>query len=92
MLGNTEKIIFNKKFNIIYSRDSIDIYEYKENDSSIKDNLILNLEINNISDIQFNPIKENIILISYENGICKIYDICEAKLKEKLEEKINLKE
>ena len=91
MLGNTEKIIFNKKFNIIYSRDSIDIYEYKENDSSIKDNLILNLEINNISDIQFNPIKENIILISYEKGICKIYNICEAKLKEKLEEKINLK-
>ena len=91
MLGNTEKIIFNKKFIIIYSRDSIDIYEYKGNDSSIKDNLILNLEINNISDIQFNPIKENIILISYEKGICKIYNICEAKLKEKLEEKINLK-
>ena len=88
MLGNTDKIIFNKNFIIIYSINLIDIYEYNENSSTIKDNHILNLEINNIADIQFNPIKDNIILISYGNGICKIYDIFEAKLKAKLEEKI----
>ena len=88
MLGDNEKFIFNKQFIIIYTINLIDIYEYNENCSSIKDNSILHFEINNIADIKFNPIKDNIILISYGNGICKIYDIFEAKLKKKLEEKI----
>ena len=75
-------IIYNQKYIIIYALNFIKVYENytKQNIFTyyiLKDDLI--------TDIQFNPILDNIILVSFSKGFCKIYEI----VKNKIEEKIN---
>ena len=74
-----EKIIFNQKYIISFYLVNIRIYENK------KPKKFLDLSFDEvITDIQFNPILDNIILVSFFKGYCKIYKIEEQKLLEKI--------
>ena len=51
----------------------------------IDKNLLLTFNFsNNITDIQFNPILDNVILISFDKGFCKIYEIEKENIIEKI--------
>lgn len=75
-------IIFNSKFVVQYKLKIIQIYKIEDYK---KDMLYLQF-INDIViyDIQFNPVIENILLLSLADGSCKIYDISEQKMEEKI--------
>lgn len=77
-----EKIIINKKFRVLYGYSSIKIFD-NEKDIFIKEFKNLKTEAV-ITDIIFNPIVDNIILISLSNGSCKIYNILEEEMEEKI--------
>ena len=79
MINDLEKINYNKKFFVIYSRCSINIYE-----SHSMSNPKIVLKTKEISNIIFNPIVDNIILISFVDGSCKIYLIYDNILEEKI--------
>ena len=79
LISEEEKIVYNKKFVLIYDDSSINIYE---NNSLSSPKLVFGTEF--ISNIQFNPIIDNMILVSFSNGSCKIYLILENKLEEKI--------
>ena len=77
-----DKIIFNQEYIISFREDNIKIYENK---NLINSKLVLNISFNEaITDIQLNPILNNIILVSFFKGHCKIYKIEEKKLIEKI--------
>ena len=79
MINELEKINYNKKFVVIYRKYSINIYET----NSITDLKIV-LKTKEISNIQFNPIVDNMILVSFVDGSCKIYLISDNILEEKI--------
>ena len=75
-------IIFNSKFVAQYKLKIIQIYKIEDYKKDM-----LYLQFNNdivIYDIQFNPVIENILLLSLADGSCKIYDISEQKMEEKI--------
>ena len=79
---NKKFIICNQKYIIIYHYNTIYIYKM---DIKIDKNLLLNFNFSdNITDIQFNPILDNVILISFDKGFCKIYEIEKEKIIEKI--------
>ena len=76
-----QKIIYNQKYMIIYGFQTIDLYDIS---NELQKDLILHFEFpDNIIDIKFNPILNNIILISF-SGFCKIYEISEKQIHEKI--------
>ena len=77
-----KSLIINKKFIVSFNCSLVDIYE--NNTEYFKDKLLHFESDISINDISFNPILDNIILISFFNGSCKIYDILEKELKEKI--------
>ena len=79
MINEDEKINYNKKFVLIYDDISIKIYE---SNSLSKPKIVF--EIGHISNIQFNPIVDNMILVSFADGSCKIYLISDDILEEKI--------
>ena len=79
LINEEEKIDYNKKFVLIYDDCSINIFE---NDSLSNPKIVFETE--NILNIQFNPIIDNMILVSFLDGSCKIYLILENKLEEKI--------
>lgn len=65
--------IFNHKYLVKYKLTHVNIYEISSNTTI---NLLLNFQTNiQISSIEFNPLVYNIIIISFINGTCKIYNI-----------------
>ena len=65
--------IFNHKYFVKYKLTHVNIYEISSNTTI---NLLLNFQTNiQISSIEFNPLVYNIIIISFINGTCKIYNI-----------------
>ena len=79
MMNDLEKINYNKKFVVIYSKYSINIYE--GHSLSIPKIVLKTKEISNII---FNPIEDNMILVSFVDGSCKIYLISDKILEEKI--------
>ena len=76
------KITFNQKYVINYRENQMDIYENKK---IVTNFLILKYEFDEyITDIQFNPVLSDIILVSYFKGYCKIFQIVENKIHEKI--------
>ena len=76
-----DKIIFNQEYIIRFEIDNIQIYENK----NLNSKLVLDLSFDEyINDIQFNPILNNVVLVSFCKGYCKIYKIEEKKLLEKI--------
>ena len=74
------KTVLNQKFFIKYVVRNIQIYEIITNNQT---KLFLTFKTEaEITSIQFNPFVENIILISFMNGICKIYNIFNKNNKE----------
>ena len=74
------KSVLNQKFIIIYKLKQVQIYEILE---KAKTNIFFKFETENcISSIEFNPLIDNIIIISFINGTCKIYDISKKRDKE----------
>ena len=74
------KSVLNQKFLIIYKSKRVQIYEILE---KVKTNLFFKFETKNaISSIEFNPLIDNIIIISFINGTCKIYNILKKSDKE----------
>ena len=66
------KTILNQKFFIKYDTRNIQIYEIiSNNQTKLFHSIKTETEI---TSIQFNPLVENIILISFMNGICKIFN------------------
>ena len=76
------KTVLNQKFFIKYDTRNIQIYEIISN-NQIKLFHSFKTETE-ITSIQFNPLVENIILISFINGICKIYNIFNKNNKENI--------
>ena len=79
MIDDLEKINYNKKFVVIYSKYSINIYE-----GHLISNPKIVLKTKEISNIIFNPIEDNMILVSFVDGSCKIYLISDNILEEKI--------
>ena len=74
------KTVLNQKFFIKYDTRNIQIYEIISNNQT---KLFYSFKTETeITSIQFNPLVENIILISFINGICKIYNIFNKNNKE----------
>ena len=68
-----QKYIMNHRFIVQYDLKNIKIFEIN---SEKKLNLFYEFnDDNEITNIEFNPSIENIIVISYNNGICKILNI-----------------
>ena len=77
-----QKIIYNQKYMIMYGSQTIDLYDIS---NELEKNLILFFEFpDNITDIKFNPILNNIILVSFIKGFCKIYEISGKEIQEKI--------
>ena len=77
-----DKIIFNQEYIIGFRQDNIKIYENK---NKINTKLILILSFNEaITDIEFNPILNNIILVLFFKGYWKIYKIEENRYLDKI--------
>ena len=73
MNGNSWKCIINQKYLIKYWRYKVEIYEINSKNQVI---LILILKMNAaINYIQFNTLVDNIIIISFSDGTCRIYNI-----------------
>ena len=79
IINDLEKINYNKKYVVIYRKYSINIYE----NHSISNPKIV-LKTKEISNIIFNPIEDNMILVSFVDGSCKIYLISDNNLEEKI--------
>ena len=76
------KIIFNQKYIITFKQNKIKIYESY---FISKINLVLKFSSDeSITDIQFHPLLDNIILVSFFKGFCKIYEIDKQNLQEKI--------
>ena len=74
--------VFNQQFMVKYRSKNVQIYEIT---SLLKLNLLLKFKTTiSITDIQFNPFVSNIILLSFDNGTCKIYNILDKSDKEKI--------
>ena len=74
------KYILNQKYLIKYDGSNVYIYELISNKKS---NLLITFEtIEQIRSIQFNHLVPNIIIISFSNGTCKIYNILKKSDKE----------
>ena len=74
------KSVLNQKFLIIYKSKQVQIYEILEN---VKTNLFFKFETEIcINSIELNPLIDNIIIISFINGTCKIYNILKKSDKE----------
>jgi len=81
MLASVEKYFFNSNYFIqLKVNNTINLYKI--------DNLhqiISNINYDQlISDIEFNPVKENIIIISFYNGYCKICNISDNGIEKKI--------
>ena len=73
MNGNSWKCIINQKYLIKYWRYKVEIYEINSKNQVI---LILILKMNAVINyIQFNTLVDNIIIISFSDGTCRIYNI-----------------
>ena len=67
------KYALNQKYLIKYDEKKVNIFEIIQNN---KTNLLFRFKTNsNISSIEFNPLVFNIIIISFYDGTCKIYNI-----------------
>ena len=74
------KTILNQKYLIQYQAGIVRIYEIISN---VEMKLLLKFESElQINSIQFNPLVNNIIILSFSNGICKIYNILNKSDKE----------
>ena len=73
MSGIFFRFVLNQKYLIKYYDGNVNIFEIIQNN---KINLLFKFTTNaNISSIEFNPLIHNIILISFDDGTCKIYNI-----------------
>ena len=73
MSGKFFRFVLNQKYLIKYDDGNVNIFEIIQNN---KINLLFKFTTNaNISSIEFNPLIYNIILISFDDGTCKIYNI-----------------
>ena len=67
------KYVLNKKYIVQYKLNLVEVYEAISKD---KKDLIWKFKTKEfISNVEINPFVENIILISFFNGSCKIYNI-----------------
>ena len=74
------KSVLNQKFLIIYKSKQVQIYEIL---GGVKTNLFFKFETEIcINSIELNPLIDNIIIISFINGTCKIYNILKKSDKE----------
>ena len=74
------KYILNQNYLIEYASMKVKIYEIISNAQT---NLILQFSTEeDIKIIKFNPLVSNIIIISFSNGTCKIYNILNKSEKE----------
>ena len=81
MTTSEQKFFFNSNY-FIELLENIVIYLYKiDNLNQIISKQKYNFQI---KDIEFNPVKENIIVISFYNGYCKICNISEKGIEEKI--------
>ena len=80
MISSFGKNVLNEKYLIQYDETNVVCYEIVSN---AENELLFEFksEINIIS-IQFNPLVNNIILVSFGNGSCKIYNILNKSDKE----------
>ena len=78
-MDNTKSIV-NQKFFIKYNAEIVDVYEIiSKNDTKLFFSFQTKDEI---TSIQFNPLVPNIIILSFVNGTCKIYNILNKNEKE----------
>ena len=77
---DNSKSILNQKFVITYKGKTVHIYEIISKDQT---NLFFSFKTEvAIASIQFNPLVPNIIILSFINGTCKIYNILNKNDKE----------
>jgi WD40 repeat protein len=76
----TSSIILNQKYLVKYKNYNVEIHEIFPKG---KTNEFIKFKTETlISNIKFNPLVENIIIISFFNGTCKIYNILNKNKKE----------
>ena len=74
------KFILNKKYLIKYDKTNVEIYEII---SKVGIDIFFQFKSEiTITSIQFNPLVDNIIILSLSNGTCKIYNILNKSEKE----------
>ena len=82
MENNLWKYILNQNYLIRFDESIVQIYEIMSID---KINLSFEFETKGlISSIQFNPLLDNIIIISFTDGTCKIYNLLKKSGKEEI--------
>lgn len=87
MNGSFGKSVHNQEYLIEYMSENVYIYKII---SDIETKLLMNFKTNfPISDIHFNPLVGNIIILSFTNGVCKIYNLLKMNDKEEIKEVIS---
>ena len=90
MSSNRWKFILNDRYFIHHDNKNVEIYEIFSNTES---KLILEIKTEIIiSSIGFNPLVNNIIIISFHNGTFKIYNLLNKDKKENILFECNKKE
>ena len=82
MESNRWKFVLNKEFLIKYDEKNVFIYKIELNDKTM---LLFQFKSEiSITFIQFNPLVDNIIILSFNNGTCKIYNLLNKSDKEEI--------